>query len=87
MKSASETQLLSDNFIDSRRLVLGLRHALDVSYERVLNAAKEQWEQHFEGLDPSDACVSVRITSGKPTAGVIRKPANSLIYGGRRLTA
>ncbi len=87
MKSAAETQILSDNFIDSRRLVLGLRHALDVSYERVLSAAKEQWEQHFEACDPANACVRVRITSGKPTAAVIRKPATSFLYGARRLTA
>jgi hypothetical protein len=87
MKSAPQTQILSDNFIDSRRLILGLRHALDVSYERVLSAAKEQWEQHFEDCDPANACVSVRITSGKPTAAVMRKPAKSLIYGARRLSA
>lgn len=87
MKSASQTQVLSDNFIDSRRMIVGLRHALDVSYERVLSAAREQWEQHFEANDPANACVSVRITSGKPTAAVIRKPATSLLYGARRLTA
>jgi hypothetical protein len=87
MKSAAETQILSDNVIDSRRLILGLRHALDVSYARVLSAAKEQWEEHFDGCDPANACVSVRITSGKPTAAVIRKPATSFLYGARRLTA
>ncbi|MFZ1220444.1 MAG: hypothetical protein WAO00_14210 [Chthoniobacterales bacterium] len=87
MKSSSQPHLLADNFIDSRRFILGLRHALDVSYERVLDAARAQWEQHLEGNDPSDACVSVRITSGKPTAGVIRKPATSLLYGAHRLTA
>ena len=87
MKSSSHSQILSDNFIDSRRLITGLRHALDVNYTRVLEAAKERWERHFEGADPSDACVSVRITSGKPTAAVIRKPAASLIYGTRRLSA
>lgn len=87
MNSPSNSHILSDNFIDSRRLITGLRHALDVSYTRVLDAAKERWERHFEGSDPSDACVSVRITSGKPSAGVIRKPATSLLYGTRRLTA
>ena len=87
MNSSSQSQILSDNFIDSRRLITGLRHALDVSYTRVLDAAKERWEQHFEGSDPSNACVTVRITSGKPSAGVIRKPAKSLLYGTRRLTA
>jgi hypothetical protein len=87
MNRSSQTQTLSDNFIDSRRLTTGLRHALDVSYERVLQAGKERWERHFEEYDPSNACVSVRITSGKPSAGVIRKPATSLLYGTRPLTA
>ena len=87
MKSFSRTQILSDNIIDSRRLITGLRQALDVNYNRVLSAARKQWERHFEGNDPSDACVSVRITSGKPSAGVIKKPAASLLYATRRLTA
>jgi hypothetical protein len=87
MNSSSQSRILADNFIDSRRLIIGLRHALDVSYVRVIEAAKERWERHFEGTDPSDACVSVRITSGKTSAGVIRKPAKSLLYGTRRLSA
>ena len=87
MKSSSQTQIVSDSIIDSRRLITGLRRALDVNYARVLSTAREQWERHFEGNDPSDACVSVRITSGKPSAGVIKKPAASLLYATRRLTA
>ena len=87
MKSTSQSQILSDNFLDSRRLITGLKHALDVSYTRVLDRARAHWEEHFEGNDPANACVSVRITSGKPTAGVIRKPKATLIYGARRLTA
>jgi len=87
MKTSSQPHVLSDNFIDSRRLITGLKHALDVSYARVLDTAREHWEQHFEQNDPSYACVRVRITSGKPSAGVIKKPAGSLIYGARRLTA
>ena len=87
MKSSSQTQCVSDPIIDSRRLITGLRHALDVNYARVLDGARQQWERYFEGNDPSDACVSVRITSGKPSAGVIKKPAASLLYAGRNLTA
>ena len=83
MKASPQTRLLADNIIDSRRLITGLRHALDVNYARVLDAAKTQWERCFESNDPSNACVSVRITSGKPSAGVIKKPAASLIYGRR----
>ena len=86
MNSLSHSHILSDNFIDSRRLITGLRHALDVNYTRVLDAAKDRWERNFQGKDPSDACVTVRITSGKPSAGVIKKPAGSLLYGTRRLT-
>ncbi|MFN2623186.1 MAG: hypothetical protein ABR611_10095 [Chthoniobacterales bacterium] len=87
MNSFSHSQILSDSIIDSRRLITGLRHALDVNYARVLSAAREQWERCFEGNDPSDACVHVRITAGKPSAGVIKKPAGSLLYATRRLTA
>jgi hypothetical protein len=87
MNTASDSQILSDSFIDSRRLITGLRHALDVSYARVLDQARERWERHFESNDPANACVSVRITSGKPTAGVIRKPAASLLYATRGLPA
>jgi hypothetical protein len=87
MKSSSHNQIVSDTMIDSRRLIAGLRHALDVNYARVLDAGRSQWERYFEGNDPSDACVSVRITSGKPTAGVIKKPTKSLLYATRRLTA
>jgi hypothetical protein len=87
MKTSSEAQFLSDHIIDNRRLITGLRHALDVNYARVLDGARQQWERYFQGNDPSDACVSVRITSGKPSAGVIKKPAASLLYAARKLTA
>jgi hypothetical protein len=87
MKSSFHTEIVSDNIIDSRRLITGLRHALDVNYSRVVGAARGQWDRYFEGNDPSDSCVSVRITSGKPTAAVIKKPAASLLYGTRGLTA
>jgi hypothetical protein len=87
MKSSSHSQIVTDSIIDSRRLITGLRHALDVNYTRVLSAARDQWERCFEGNDPSDACIRVRITSGKPTAAVIKKPAGSLLFATRRLHA
>ena len=87
MNSSARNQIVPDHIIDSRRLITGLRHALNVNYARVLETARAQWERHFEGGDPSDACVSVRITSGKPTAGVIKKPATSLLYGARAARA
>ena len=88
MKTSHRTHAISDNIIDSRRLITGLRHALDMNYARVLETAKAQWERNFEGKDPSDACVSVRITSGKPTAGILKKPAGSVLHlSGRILLA
>lgn len=87
MNTSQQTHALSDNIIDSRRLITGLRHALDVNYGRVLASARAQWERNFEGKDPSDACVSVRITSGKPTAGILKKPAGSFLPGARPLLA
>ena len=86
MNTSEQTHVLSDNIIDSRRLITGLRHALDVNYGRVLASAKAQWERNFEGKDPSDACVSVRITSGKPTAGIIKKPAGAFLHAGARVS-
>ena len=83
MNTSQQTHALPANVIDSRRLITGLRHALDMNYARVLAAAKTRWERNFEGKDPSDACVSVRISSGKPTAGVLRKSPSALLHGAR----
>ena len=80
MNTSHQTHAISDSIIDSRRLITGLRHALDMNYTRILASARMQWERNFEGKDPSDACVSVRITSGKPLAGVLKKPAGSFLH-------
>ena len=84
MKTSQHTHAVSDSIIDSRRLITGLRNALDMNYARVLASARTQWERNFEGKDPSDACVSVRISSGKPLAGILKKPAGSLLHAGAR---
>jgi hypothetical protein len=55
-----------------------------VNYGRVLASARAQWDRNFEGKDPSDACVSVRISSGKPTAGILKKPAGALLHSSAR---
>ena len=84
MNTTQQIHVLPDDIIDSRRLITGLRHALDMNYARVLAAANTQWERNFAGKDPSDACVTVRISSGKPTAGVLRKSAGSFLHGSAR---
>jgi hypothetical protein len=88
MNATQQTHALSDTIIDSRRLIAGLRQALDLNYTRVLATAQTQWERNFAGNDPSDACVSVRISSGKPLAGILKKSSGSILHGaGRHLLA
>jgi hypothetical protein len=88
MNTVDQTSTLSDSIINSHRLITGLRHALDINYARVLATAQTRWEQNFAGKDPSDSCVTVRIGSGKPLAGILKKSSRSLLYGaGRRLLA
>jgi hypothetical protein len=50
----------------NRELITGLRSALDQSYSRMLKAASDKWQRQFGGKEPSDSCVSVRISSGRP---------------------
>jgi hypothetical protein len=87
MNSSSQTRALNDTIIDSRRLITGLREALDMNYARVLATARAQWERSFEGKDPSDACVTMRINSGRPLAGILRKRAGFLQGTARALLA
>ena len=74
---------------DNRRLIDELRQALDMNYARLRAAAKAQWEHNFAGKDPSDACVSVRVTAGDspqrslPCAGILRRRRRSLLNGHR----
>jgi len=71
---------------DNRRLIDELKQALDMNYARLRATAKQQWEDHFAGKDPSDACVSVRVTAGDPQrsvpcAGILRRRRRSLLSG------
>ena len=76
---------LRNNDADDRRLIDGLRQALNLNYARLLETARQEWEHNFAGKDPSDACVSVRITSGDsqslslPCGGILRKRGRSLL--------
>jgi len=42
-------------------VVAGLRHALDLQYRRLCEAARSDWERLFGKRDPADACVTVRV--------------------------
>ena len=42
-----------------------LMRNLDKVYERLRKRARAEWLRHHAEADPSDACVSVRVTSGE----------------------
>jgi hypothetical protein len=79
---------------DNRRLIDGLKQALEMNYARLLGTAKQECKRNFAGKDPSDACVSVRVSSGDsqklslPCAGIRRHRGQSVLSGsGRPLLA
>jgi hypothetical protein len=75
---------------DNRRLIDGLRKALDLDYSRLRETAKTEWERNFAGKDPSDACVSVRVSAGDSQrsslrcAGILRKRGKLLLNSSGR---
>jgi hypothetical protein len=54
-----------------------LKRAIDYRQQRLLESAKQEWEQSFARQDPSDACVSVRIN-----ATVTEAPASTVPCAG-----
>ena len=54
-------QALFQRELSKLEVVAGLRHALDLQYRRLCQAARADWERLFGSKDPADACVSVRV--------------------------
>lgn len=52
-------------------MIAGLERALDLSYQRLARVARTEWERRFGGNDPSDACVSVRISGATADARAV----------------
>jgi hypothetical protein len=70
MKDCLQKQGNAHGYHSNRELVEGLQKALEKNYGRILRAAGKEWERRFAGKDPSDACVSVRISSwGRALSG------------------
>ena len=44
-------------------IIAELRHALDLRYRCLCEAARADWERLFHGKDPADGCVSVRVAA------------------------
>jgi hypothetical protein len=52
-------------------LTAGLRTALNLKYGRVFDVARREWERNFAQADPSNACVSVRISEPRSVRRVL----------------
>jgi hypothetical protein len=44
-------------------IIAELRHASDLRYRCLCEAARADWERLFHGKDPADGCVSVRVAA------------------------
>jgi hypothetical protein len=77
----SVLQARTSNGSSSNQQMIGaLRRSLDQKYSEVLRAAQNRWERSFACADPSDACVSVRI-SGHSLAATRRRFTRAIGYG------
>lgn len=48
--------------LTNRKLTGGLPRAIDNSFHAMIERARQDWQRRFAGQDPSDACVTVKIT-------------------------
>ena len=69
MKNYLQTYDLSRPDLTNRQLVDALRVTLEKNYTRIFEAAGQKWERRFGRPDPSDKCVSVRISGRKRLPG------------------
>ncbi len=74
MKQSLQAQGAAYSQISNREMVAGLQDALEKNYRRVLQSASDEWENRFAGNDPSDACVTVRITQWGPAIAAFSTP-------------
>lgn len=86
MSACRQNHDLGEDISDDS-LIPRMRQSLNINYPRLFEAAKKHWERSFAGKDPSDACVSVRVSPSDspkrslPCAGVLRKRRRSLLSG------
>jgi hypothetical protein len=61
------TQSALEQEIEKAEILTGIRHVLDLTYRRMRQAARADWERLF-GSDPADACITVRVHTSPSTA-------------------
>jgi transposase-like protein len=89
MKTFAQRPDGANNLVETRGIISGLKQAFDLDYPRLLEAWKREWQRTYAGKDPSDACVSVRISSGSsriktlPCGGILKKSGQSFLKGNR----
>jgi hypothetical protein len=47
----------------SRKVAQAMLRTVERNYGRLIAEARKEWERRFAGRDPSDACVTVRVSS------------------------
>jgi hypothetical protein len=67
MSTEGARRLLLAHEAEKAEIVSGLRHALDLHYRRLCQAARADWERLF-GNDPADRCVTVRAETSSSTS-------------------
>jgi hypothetical protein len=67
MSTENAAEALLHREVTKAEVIVGLRHALDATYRRFVDAARSDWERLI-GADPSDACVTVRVHPDTATA-------------------
>jgi hypothetical protein len=82
VKNYPQNQALLAGRASEGELITGFRHALDQSYSRIFTAAANEWHRLFTGKDPSDACVSVRISGFRHQSARLRSSTGALQHSG-----
>lgn len=67
MSMEGTSEVFFQREVAKAEVVAGLRHALDVQYRRLIAAARADWERLI-GSDPSDSCVTIRVSANEPAA-------------------
>jgi hypothetical protein len=73
MSSVKSQKRIFDDAVVSCEIIESLQRAIDRSHHRILNAAREKWEQRF--AEPNDARATVHVADTKlkkaPRAGYL----------------